>query len=92
MSCSKGGIKPQVAHFFQSFRKGRFHMGKVSKVVLYTTSTATTLKLKADIKRIRELLQAKKVHYEEVSGQEIPQLVQQAWSKAPDLLQRHVTT
>ncbi len=67
-------------------------MGKVSKVVLYTTSTATTLKLKADIKRIRELLQAKKVHYEEVSGQEIPQLVQQAWSKAPDLLQRHFTT
>ena len=43
-------------------------MGKVSKVVLYTTSTATTLKLKADIKRIRELLEAKKVHYEEVKG------------------------
>ena len=43
-------------------------MGKVSKVVLYTTSTATTLKLKHDIKRIKELLVAKKVHFEEVKG------------------------
>ena len=44
-------------------------MGKVSKVVLYTTSTATTLKLKHDIKRIKELLDAKKVHYEEVGNE-----------------------
>ena len=60
----------------------------MGKVVLYTTSTATTLKLKADIKRIRELLEAKKVHYEEVKGK-TPQWVQQVWSKARDLLQAY---
>ena len=38
-------------------------------VVLYTTSTATTLKLKHDVKRIKELLEAKKVDYEEVRAQ-----------------------
>ncbi len=33
---------------------------------MYTTSTAATLKLKADIRRMKELLEAKKVKYEEV--------------------------
>ena len=33
---------------------------------LYTTSTATTLKLKHDVKRMKELLDAKKVVFEEV--------------------------
>lgn len=41
-------------------------MSKSSKVQLYTTSTATTLKLKHDVKRMKELLDAKKVDYEEV--------------------------
>jgi hypothetical protein len=41
-------------------------MSKTSKVQLYTTSTATTLKLKHDVKRMKELLDAKKVNYEEV--------------------------
>lgn len=39
----------------------------MAKVVMYTTSTAATLKLKSDIRRMKELLEAKKVIYEEVS-------------------------
>lgn len=38
----------------------------MAKVVMYMTSTAATLKLKSDIRRMKELLEAKKVIYEEV--------------------------
>ena len=38
----------------------------MGKVVLYMTSTPTTLKLKHDIKRIQELLAAKQIPHEEV--------------------------
>ena len=38
----------------------------MGKVVLYMTSTPTTLKLKHDIKRVQELLAAKNIPHEEV--------------------------
>lgn len=38
----------------------------MGKVVLYMTSTPTTLKLKHDIKRVQELLAAKHIPHEEV--------------------------
>ena len=38
----------------------------MGKVVLYMTSTPTTLKLKHDIKRVQELLAAKGIQHEEV--------------------------
>ena len=38
----------------------------MGKVVLYMTSTPTTLKLKHDIRRVQELLAAKNIPHEEV--------------------------
>ena len=38
----------------------------MAKVVLYSTSCASTLKMKTDISRVKQLLQIKKVDYEEV--------------------------
>jgi len=38
----------------------------MGRVVLYMTSTPTTLKLKHDIKRVQELLAAKNIQHEEV--------------------------
>ena len=40
----------------------------MAKVVLYSTSCASTLKMKTDISRVKQLLQIKKVDYEEVCG------------------------
>lgn len=38
----------------------------MAKVVLYSTTCASTLKMKTDISRVKQLLQIKKVDYEEV--------------------------
>lgn len=38
----------------------------MAKVVLYSTSCASTLKMKTDISRVKQLLHIKKVDYEEV--------------------------
>lgn len=38
----------------------------MAKVVLYSTSCASTLKMKTDISRVKQLLQIKKVDYEEI--------------------------
>ena len=38
----------------------------MAKVVLYSTSCASTLKMKTDISRVKQLLHIKKVEYEEV--------------------------
>lgn len=40
--------------------------GMTATVVLYATSCAATVKAKSDIHRIKNLLDAKRVHYEEV--------------------------
>ncbi|CAL5228833.1 g12036 [Coccomyxa viridis] len=44
----------------------------MGKVVLYMTSTPTTLKLKHDIRRVQELLAAKNIPHEEVDLAEEP--------------------
>lgn len=40
----------------------------MGRIVLYMTSTPTTLKLKHDIKRVQELLAAKNIQHEEVNN------------------------
>ena len=38
-----------------------------SRIVLFSTSSAHTLKIKADINRLKHILDVKKIQYEEVS-------------------------
>ena len=47
----------------------------MAKVVLYSTSCASTLKMKTDINRVKQLLHIKKVEYEEV-GLLLPRVYQ----------------
>lgn len=45
----------------------------MAKVVLYSTSCASTLKMKTDISRVKQLLHIKKVEYEEIDLATEPQ-------------------